>query len=142
MRPTLLLLSCTLLIPTACAQTPVPFACPATLTVMEQAMPSAGWSAEAAKNAHSFQTAKIYNGTAGKEEYDLRPDDESQKGRSALLAWQLKDYRSMNLFVRCFYYDTKATVTANIPAAIGKCSLNLTMTSKGDIVGKSTMKCE
>jgi hypothetical protein len=109
---------------------------------MEQALPSAGWNADAVKSEHAFQTAKIYNGTAGKEEYDLRPDDEAQKGRSALLAWQLKDYRTMNLFVRCFYSDTKATVTANIPAAIGKCSLNLTMTPGGAIVGKSTMKCQ
>jgi hypothetical protein len=143
MRQLLIILStAALLAPTASAQVKSAFACPATLTVTEQAQTSEGWTGTTAKAEHALQTAKIYNGNPGKEEYDLRPDDEAQKGKTLLLTWALKDYRSMNLFVRCFYYDTKATVTANIPAAVNKCSVTLEMKSDGTIVGKSQMKCE
>jgi hypothetical protein len=48
----------------------------------------------------------------------------------------------MNLFVRCFYYDTKVTITANIPAAVNKCSVTLQMTASGQIAGKSQMTCQ
>jgi hypothetical protein len=143
MRQLLLVLSAAaLLAPAASAQAKSAFACPATLTVTEQSQTLEGWAGTAVKSDHALQTAKIYNGNPGKEEYDLRPDDEAQKGKSALLTWILKDYRTMNLFVRCFYYDTKATVTANIPAAVNKCSVALEMKSDGTIVGKSQMKCE
>jgi len=143
MRHLLLALSAAaLLTPAAASQTKTAFACPATLTVTEQAQTPEGWAGSAAKAEHALQTAKIYNGTPGKEEYDLRPDDETQKGKSALLTWIVKDYRTMNLFVRCFYYDTKVTVTANIPAPVNKCSVTLEMKADGTIVGKSQMKCE
>jgi hypothetical protein len=143
MRQVLFVLSAAVLLaPAASAQAKSSFACPASLTVTEQAQTFEGWAGQAGKAEHALQTAKIYNGNPGKEEYDLRPDDEAQKGKSAILTWILKDYRSMNLFVRCFYYDTKATVTANIPAPVNKCSVTLEMKADGTIVGKSLMKCE
>jgi hypothetical protein len=143
MRHLLLVLSAAaLLAPVATAQTKSAFACPATLTVTEQAQAPDGWTGPAVKAEHLLQTAKIYNGDPGKEEYDLRPDDEAQKGKTALLTWILKDYRTMNLFMRCYYYDTKATVTANIPTPVNKCSVTLEMKADGTIVGKSQMKCE
>jgi hypothetical protein len=141
-QPLLALFTAALLAPAAAAQAKVAFACPATLTVTEQAQTPEGWAGTAVKAEHALQAAKIYNGNPGKEEYDLRPDDEAQKGKSLLLTWILKDYRTMNLFVRCFYYDTKATVTANIPAPVNKCSVTLEMKADGTIVGKSQMKCE
>lgn len=94
------------------------------------------------KAEHALQTAKIYNGNPGKEEYDLAPDDDVKQGKSALLTWIVKDYRQMNVFVRCFYFDTKATITANIPPAINRCSVTLEMTANGTIVGKTQMKCQ
>jgi hypothetical protein len=142
MRQVLLILSAAALLSPASAQTKIAFACPASLTVTEQAQTSEGWTGAAVKSEHALQTAKIYNGNPGKEEYDLRPDDEVQKGKSALMTWVVKDYRSMNVFVRCYYYDTKATVTANIPAPVNKCSVSLETKADGTIVGKSQMKCE
>jgi hypothetical protein len=131
MRCLLLLSTALLLAPAAPAQPAGAFTCPATFTVTEPA-----------KSEHAFQTVKIYNGNPGKEEYDLRPDDESKKGKSVRLTWVLKDYRSMNLFARCFYYDTKETVTKDIPAAVQKCTLTLQLDAKGTIFGKSQMQCE
>ena len=130
------------LAPAAAAQAKAAFACPATLTVTEQAQTPAGWSGPTVKAEHALQTAKIYNGNPGKQEYDLKPDDDAKQGKSLLLTWILKDYRDMNLFVRCFYYDTGATVTANIPAAVNKCSVTLEMTASGEIAGKSQMECQ
>ena len=118
------------------------FSCPATLTVTEQPQGPAGWTGPAVKSEHAFQTASILNGTPGKEEYDLRPDDEATKGKTALMTWDLKAYRTMPLFVRCHYFDTKATVTATIPASVAKCTVTIEMTANGTIVGKSTMKCQ
>ena len=72
----------------------------------------------------------------------VAPDDTAKQGKNVLLTWAVKDYRQENLFVRCFYFDTGATVTANIPAAVNKCSVTLELTSSGQIVGKSRMKCQ
>jgi hypothetical protein len=58
------------------------------------------------------------------------------------MTWDLKAYRTMPLFVRCHYFDTKATVTATIPASVAKCTVTIEMTANGTIVGKSTMKCQ
>lgn len=143
MRHLLIVISAAaLLAPAASAQAKAAFACPATLTVMEQPQASEGWSGASVKAEHVLQTAKIYNGNPGREEYDLRPDDDAKQGKNLLLTWIVKDYRDMNLFVRCFYYDTKVTITANIPAAVNKCSVTLQMTASGQIAGKSQMTCQ
>lgn len=47
----------------------------------------------------------------------------------------------MILFVRCSYHDTNATVTANVPRSITKCSVSLERSAGNRIVGKSEMKC-
>jgi hypothetical protein len=118
------------------------FACPSSLVVSEQAQVPIGWSGTAVKIEHLFKTAKIYNGDPGKDEFDLKPDDEAKRSKNLILSWSLKDYRDMNLFVRCFYYDTSVTVTANIPSTINKCSVTLELTSSNQIVGKPQMKCQ
>lgn len=128
--------------PSGAAQDSRNFACPSTLTVTEQAQTPNGWSGAAVKGEHPFKTAKIYNGDPGKNEFDLKPDDQTKQGKSLILSWTLKEYRDMNLFVRCFYHDTNATVTANVPSALTKCSVTLEMTSSNQIVGKSQMKCQ
>jgi hypothetical protein len=128
--------------PAGAAQDSRSFACPSTLTVTEQAQTPVGWSGANAKGEHQLKTAKVYNGDAGKKEFDLKPDDQTKQGKNLILSWSLKDYRDMNLFARCFYYDTNATVTANIPSALTKCSVTLEMTSNNQIVGKSQMKCQ
>jgi hypothetical protein len=132
-----------LLTPAAFAQAGGAFSCPATVTVTEQAQGPQGWAAgSSVKAEHALQTAKIYNGNPGKEEYDLVPDDDVKQGKNALLTWIVKDYRQMNLFVRCFYFDTKVTITANVPPAINRCSVKLEMTANGTIVGKTQMTCQ
>lgn len=72
----------------------------------------------------------------------MKPDDQAKRSKNLILSWRLKDYRDMNLFIRCSYYDSSVTVTANIPSTINKCSVTLELTSSNQIVGKSQMKCQ
>src|SRR5271163_2308821 len=87
--------------------TSAPFTCPATISV--------------AKAEHKFERPSIYNGTPGKQEYELAPDDTQTQGKQIRQTWNLADYRDMNLFVRCRYLGTKQTVVKNLPAPLKTC---------------------
>ncbi|MGA3098549.1 MAG: STY0301 family protein [Bryobacteraceae bacterium] len=115
------------------AEEPAPLACPATLT------PS-GAAGQGA--AHEFERVNIYNGTSGREEYDLAPDDQTQAGRKITQMWFLKDYRSMKIFVRCRYRGTEAVTTLDVPAKYQRCTFTFKMDKKNDIVGKSEFSCK
>ena len=111
------------------SQAPAPaqrFTCPATITITEtpSAPPSAGapWRAEAAKSQHKFVHPNIYNGTPGKEEYDLAPDDEQTQGKQIHQSWNVTR-RTMNFFVRCGYEGTAATLVADLPPTLRICNL-------------------
>ena len=131
-----------LLAPVCAAQDNRSFACPASLTVTEQAQIPNGWSGKTLKGEHLFKTAKVYNGDPGKNEFDLKPDDQKKQGKKVVLSWSLKDYRDMNVFARCFYFDTSVTATASIPSTINNCSVTLEFDSNNQIVGRSQMKCQ
>jgi hypothetical protein len=118
------------------------FACPASLTVLDQPQIPGGWSGAGGKLEHLFKTAKIYNGAAGGKEFDLEPDDQKKAGKTLVLSWNLDAYRDVNLFVRCFYHDTSATLHADLPPPLKKCSVTLEFNSANEIVGKSRMACQ
>lgn len=128
-------------LPAACGQTAA-FACPAGITVSETAAALDGWSAEAGSSKHRFRMPKIYNGKPGGEEYELKPDGQKTVGKKTIFLWKLSDYRDLNLFVRCVYHGTPATVTADIPAALRTCTATLELTAKGDVIGRSEMACK
>jgi hypothetical protein len=107
------------------AQTQSTFACPASLD----------------HGAHALMNASVLNGTPGKEEYDLTPDDETRLRGRVALSWNLKDYRDMNLFVRCHYRGTSAVINANLPAHLTTCSVTLQLNKRQDIIGESRMSC-
>jgi hypothetical protein len=118
------------------------FACPVTITVSETAAATDGWSAEAGSSKHRFQMPKIYNGKPGGEEYELKPDGQKTVGKKTIFLWKLTDYRDLNLFVRCVYHGTSATVTADIPTALKTCTATLELSPKGDVIGRSEMACK
>jgi len=118
------------------------FACPVTITVSETAAATDGWSAEAGSSKHRFQMPKIYNGKPGGEEYELKPDGQKTVGKKTIFLWKLSDYRDLNLFVRCVYHGTSATVTADIPASLTTCTATLELSPKGDVIGRSEMACK
>jgi hypothetical protein len=104
------------------AEMPPPLTCPAT--------------------AHDFERINIYNGKPGAEENDLAPDDETQAGRKITQAWILKDYRSMDIFVRCRYRGTTEVKTLDVPAKYQKCTFTFEMDKKNTIIDKSEFSCK
>jgi hypothetical protein len=115
--------------------------CPETIKVSEAAIAPAPWKSAAAQSDHAFERVSIYNGTPGAKEYDLAPDDEKNTAGKIVQTWNVKDYRSMNVFLRCRYHDTAATLFMDVPAAYTNCTLSFTVDKKGNFLGKSTILC-
>jgi len=115
--------------------------CPEKLTVTETVTPVEGWKASGGKSDHAFERVSVYNGTAGGQEYDLAPDSQSQMSTHVTQTWNLKDYRSMNIFLRCRYHDTAAVLIRDVPAGIQACTFTFTSEKKGDFLGKSAVTC-
>jgi len=111
------------------------------LKVAETATPIAGWKAANGQSEHPFERVSVYNGTAGGQEYDLAPDDEKNSAGKIVQTWNLKDYRSMNLFLRCRYHDTSATLFMDVPASYTNCTFTFTLDKQGNFLGKSNLLC-
>ena len=116
-------------------------ACPESVTVTESAEATGGWRPASAKAEHRFERISVFNGKQGGEEYDLAPDDEKTSGRATVQTWVLKDYRSMNLFLRCRYHATEVTLDKDLPAPLQTCTLTFEIRKDQTIVGKSTAVC-
>jgi len=116
-------------------------ACLETITVTESAEAAGGWRPASAKAEHRFERISVFNGRQGGEEFDLAPDDEKTSGRATVQTWVLKDYRSMNLFLRCRYHDTAVTLDKDLPAPLQTCTLTFEIRKDGTITGKSTAVC-
>ena len=116
-------------------------ACPDSITVTEGAEAAGGWRSVSAKVEHRFERVSVFNGKQGAEEYDLAPDDEKTAGRATVQTWVLKDYRSMNLFLRCRYHDTAVTLDKDLTAPLQTCTLTFEIRKDGTITGKSVAVC-
>jgi hypothetical protein len=81
------------------------------------------FSCPATLEGHQFQRPSIYNGSPGKQEYELAPDEDIHR-RTVTQTWKLSDYREMNLFVRCRYAGTGAVVLKPLPQPLKACSFS------------------
>ena len=90
---------------------------------------------------HPFDRVSIYNGKSGGQEYDLAPDDEKQVRGKVTQSWFLKDYRSMNIFLRCRYQGTEEVFSKDIPANIATCTFVFDIDRKGNITGGRSFAC-
>jgi predicted S18 family serine protease len=115
--------------------------CPASITVLETVQAPAGWQSGAVKAVHKFERVSIFNGKQGGQEYDLAPDDEKGSGRAVVQTWFLKDYRSMNLFMRCRYRGTEATLAIDLPPPLETCTFTFELRKDGAIIGEPTAVC-
>jgi|HubBroStandDraft_2_1064218.scaffolds.fasta_scaffold307921_3 hypothetical protein len=119
-----------------------PLTCPASITVTAAASAVTPWQSESAKSEHKFERPSIYNGTPGKQEYDLAPDDTQTAGKRVRETWKLTDYRDMNLFVRCRYLGTPATVVTNIPAPLRTCVFSFQNVTGNQPVASPVFECK
>jgi len=103
---------------------PAAFSCPATVTVSETAVASVPWRAESGKTERRFSRPSIYNGTPGKQEFELAPDNQRSSDQRIRQDWKLAEYRNMNLFVRCHYAGTAATLVIDLPMPLQSCTFS------------------
>jgi hypothetical protein len=129
-------------VPAFSQSAPASLSCPGTLQVNETAAASPGWQASGGQVEHKFERVSIYNGKAGGQEYDLAPDDEKQVAGKTVQRWNLKDYRTMNLFLRCRYHDTAVVLFADLAPNLKTCTLTFTLDKKGVFLGQSTLLCQ
>ena len=116
--------------------------CPATIRVTETARAVDSWKGSTVTVERPFERVSIYNGEDGGKEYELAPDEQKEEGKRISQLWNLKGYRSMNIFMRCRYRDTGAVLSINIPATIQTCRFIFELDPKGKILGKPTAGCQ
>jgi hypothetical protein len=120
---------------------PATFTCPATVKVAETTVANAPWQVESGKTEHKFSRPSIYNGTPGKQEFELAPDNQEVAGSRIRQNWKLTDYRDMNLFLRCRYDGTVVTLVIDLPNPLKTCSFSFQ-----NVAGKPpvspTFKCK
>jgi hypothetical protein len=100
-----------------------------------------GWKGSPGQSERAFERVSIFNGIAGGKEYELAPDEEKQAGGKIVQTWKLKDYRSMNIFLRCRYHDTPAVLLRDLPKNLATCTLTFALDKKGNFIGKSAVVC-
>jgi len=118
------------------------FTCPASVGVTEMAAAPAPWRVEGTtKTEHKFLRPSIYNGTPGKQEFELAPDQEPSQGRQVKQTWKLSDYRDMNLFVRCRYAGTSVTLVADLPRELKTCLFSFRNTGGQQPIASPVFEC-
>ena len=122
-------------------QTSTPVVCPANITVEETTTPAPTWSVAPAKTEHSFERISVYNVGADGQEFDLAPDDQKEKGKKITQTWNVKDYRSLKVFMRCRYSNTSVVLLRELPSGITTCTLQFTYVAAGIVAGESSMEC-
>ena len=106
------------------AERSTPLSCPATVSVTTIAAAKPPAKAEPAKSEHRFSRPSLYNGTPGGKEFELAPDNANAKTRRIEQSWKLSDHRDKDLFIRCRYEGTPATVVLDVPKPLTTCSFS------------------
>jgi hypothetical protein len=120
----------------------VSFGCPAAVEVSETAVAVSSWHAEPGpKTRHNFLRPSLYNGTPAGKEFELAPDDQQMSGKRVTQIWKLPSYRDMNLFVRCRYLATPATMVANLPAQYNLCEFKFRNTGGNQPIADPSFEC-
>jgi hypothetical protein len=120
---------------------PPPLSCPSTVNVMETAAPPPGWRSTSTPKEHNFERVSIYNVDKDGREYDLAPDDQARTAGRVVQSWNLKDYRSMKIFLRCRYHDTAVVLYSEAPAPLAMCTFTFALDKNGNFIGKSDLFC-
>jgi hypothetical protein len=116
--------------------------CPAAIKVTETVSTVDGWKGGSTTVERSFERVSIYNGKDGDKEYDLAPDDQKEQGKKIVQKWNLKGYRTMNIFMRCRYRDTSAVLSRDLPPDLQTCTFAFEMDAKGNFMGKPVFGCK
>jgi len=140
------LLGCSLVFASAAGyaqqkQTSASVVCPASIPVAETTTPTPNWSVTPAKSQHGFERISVYNVGVDGKEFDLAPDDQKEKGKKVTQTWNVKDYRSLKVFMRCRYSGTSVVLLRELPPDVTTCTLQFTDAAAGIAAGESSMEC-
>lgn len=125
------------------AATPAPAAngldCPTSLTVQAQPDAPGGWSPYPGRDSHGFAGISIIEGDRASQMTSaapatLAPDREVRRGRSIVQVWEFPASRRENVFLVCRYRNTQATLAADLPRQIRRCTLTLETDIRGAVL--------
>lgn len=113
--------------------------CPASLTVQAQPDAPGGWSPYPGRDSHGFAGITIVEGDRAAEMTStapatLAPDREVRRGRSIVQVWEFSGARRRNVFLVCRYRDTQATLAADLPSHVRRCTLTLATDIRGTVL--------
>jgi hypothetical protein len=115
--------------------------CPATISVIENAVTVEGWKGDSGQVERKFERASIFNGDQGGQEFELAPDNEKEAHGKVVQTWELKGYRTMKIFLRCRYENTPVVLSAEISTAIGTCTFRFDSDRKQRTPAKPSLSC-
>ncbi|MBP2298554.1 STY0301 family protein [Azospirillum picis] len=126
----------------AAAATPAlaePPDCPPTLAVQSQPEAPGGWSPYAGKDSHALAGVTLVEGDrktlmAADSPPALPPDRELRRTRSLVQVWEFHGARREEVFVICRYRDTAATLAADLPRVVRRCTLTRATDLRGTVL--------
>ena len=115
--------------------------CPDTALVTESAALVPGWQSSVSEMSRKFARIEIANRDDKDRDYQLAPDDEKQTGKDVVQTWNLTSYRSMKLFLSCFYQDTRVVLSSEIPPGVQTCTFRFSYDSRNKALLDPKMDC-
>ena len=64
----------------------------------------------------------------------LAPDREVRRGRGIVQVWEFTGARRRNILLVCRYRDTQATLAADLPSHVRRCTLTLETDIRGTVL--------
>lgn len=86
-----------------------------------------------------FRHVSFFDGDPA-EMVDLAPDDAS-KANVLSQRWSFARTQGRTIVMVCRYHGTDATVRKNVPPEINECSLEGSISDKGEVQGSPTLTC-
>ncbi|MFD1624322.1 STY0301 family protein [Azospirillum griseum] len=113
--------------------------CPPSLMVQAQPDAPSGWSPYPGKDSHPLVGVTIIEGDraaqmASASPVTLAPDREVRRGRSMIQVWEFPGARKENVFLLCRYRNTQATLAADLPRGVRRCTVTLELDARGEWV--------
>lgn len=121
----------------------IPLSCPASIQVTSAAAPIAGWQSTGVEEKYTLAKTSIFNvDKPGGQEYELAPDQTTQHSQHVVEIWHLDGYRTMKIYLRCFFKNTQVATTREIPAGIQSCQLDFDLDKLAHVSGAPHISCK
>jgi len=121
------------------AQAKLALGCPAQIS---STAPHAGWQVKGNGTSADLHSTSIYNlDKNGMQEYELAPDDTQQRANHVKQTWNLEDYRTLPLYLRC-NFGNGISAFREIPRSLKTCNLEFDLDKVHPISGRPKIICK